>query len=269
MYPLVPIEPDMFFIGVVVLLALGLFVGMVVLLEVGRRIGLRRMRQDPDTAREGVGAAEGAVFALLGLLIAFTFSGAAQRFDQRRNLIVEEANAIGTAYLRIDLAAPDRQPALRDSFRRYLAARLDVYEKIPDLAAVEVAMANANRLQREIWAQAIAATWTPAAHPSAAVLFLPALNAMIDITTTRTMATRFHPPMVIFVLLIVLALAAALLAGHAMAASKTRSWAHVVVFAGALAVSLYVILEVEYPRLGLIRVDSFDQALVDLQDLMK
>ena len=227
------------------------------------------MQRDPESAREGLGAAGGAIFALLGLLIAFTFSGAATRFDQRRSLIIEEANAIGTAYLRVDLAAPDLQPALRDSFRRYLAARLDVYQKIPDMDAVQVAMANANRLQTEIWGQAIAATREPGSHPSVAVLFLPALNAMIDITTTRTMATRFHPPMIIFVLLIGLALAAAILAGDAMAASKTRNWTHVVGFAAAVAVSLYVILEIEYPRLGLIRVDRFDQALADLRDLMK
>jgi len=92
---------------------------------------------------------------------------------------------------------------------------------------------------------------------------------MIDITTTRTTATRFHPPTIIYVLLILLALASALLAGHAMATAKARSWAHVVGFAVAMAVSLYVILEIEYPRLGLIRVDSFDETLAELRQLMK
>ena len=122
----------MIFTFFVLLTALSLFVGMVVLLEVGRRIGIRRRQRDAEGAREGVGAVEGAIFALLGLLIAFTFSGAAARFDQRRHLIVEETNAIGTAYLRVDLVAPDLQSALRESFRRYLEARLDVYRKIPD-----------------------------------------------------------------------------------------------------------------------------------------
>ena len=259
----------MIFTFSVLLIALGLFLGMIGLLELGRRIGLRRLRKDPGAAREGLGAAEGAIFALLGLLIAFTFSGAADRFDQRRHLIVEEANAIGTAYLRIDLVAPDLQPALRDAFRRYLTARLDVYRKIPDMTAVDAALGEVDRLQKNIWGQAIAATRAPGSHPSAAVLFLPALNAMIDITTTRTTATRFHPPAIIYVLLILLALASALLAGHAMATAKARSWAHVVGFAVAMAVSLYVILEIEYPRLGLIRVDSFDETLAELRQLMK
>jgi len=258
---------DTLFIIVLLSVALALFAGMVVLLEVGRRTGIRRMRKDPEAAREGFGALEGAIFALLGLLIAFTFSGAAERFDRRRHLIVEETNAIGTAYLRVDLIAPDLQPSLRDEFQRYLTARLDVYRKAPDMAAVDAALAEVDRLQKDIWSRAIAATRAPGSHPQAAVLLLPALNAMIDITTTRTMATRFHPPMIIYVLLILLV--SALLAGQAMAMAKTRSWAHVVAFAAAMAISVYVILEIEYPRLGLIRVDSFDDALGDLSQLMK
>ena len=90
-----------------VYVAAGLFIGMLCLLEVGRRVGQRRREADTEGARAGVGVIDGAVFALLGLLLAFTFSGAAARFDTRRHLIVEEANAIGTAYLRLDLLPPD------------------------------------------------------------------------------------------------------------------------------------------------------------------
>src|SRR5207249_424182 len=108
----------------VFLFTVGLFFGMLLFLEIGRRIGIRRMKEDGGTAGEGVGAVDGAVFALLGLLIAFTFSGASARFDTRRQLIVEETNDIGTAYLRLDLLAADAQAALRESFRRYLDARV-------------------------------------------------------------------------------------------------------------------------------------------------
>jgi len=81
----------------VFLLTFGLFLGMLLFLEIGRRIGVRRRKEQAGTGAEGVGAVDGAVFALLGLLIAFTFSGAAARFDTRRQLIVEETNDIGTA----------------------------------------------------------------------------------------------------------------------------------------------------------------------------
>ena len=92
------------FLTVIPLLCGGLFLGLLLMMEAGRRLGVRRLAADPEGARAGIGAVEGAVFALLGLLIAFTFSGAASRFDDRRHLVAEEANAIGTAWLRIDFA---------------------------------------------------------------------------------------------------------------------------------------------------------------------
>src|SRR2546426_2350934 len=137
------------------LLSLGLFVGMLVLLEVGRRIGVQRLAQNPEGAEAGVAVVDGAVFAILGLLIAFTFSGAATRFDARRQLIVEETNDIGTAYLRLDLLPPDARPALRESFRSYLDSRIETYRKLPDIAAARASLAKSNELQRQIWRQAV------------------------------------------------------------------------------------------------------------------
>lgn len=248
-------------------LAVGLFVGILAMLELGRRLGIRRLASDPTGAQAGTGAVEGAVFALVGLLIAFTFSGAASRFDARRDLIVAETNAVGTAWLRLDLLPAD-QSAIRDSFIQYLDARLAVYRKLPDLVAARAELAKATALQATIWAQAIAAGQREGASPDAIKLLLPALNEMFDITTTRTMATQAHPPYVIYGMLIALALASALLAGFGMAGSKSRSWLHIFGFAGVMAVAVYVIIDLEFPRLGLIRVDTFDQALVELRASM-
>jgi hypothetical protein len=252
----------------VFLLTFGLFLGMLLFLEIGRRIGIRRLKDDSATAAEGIGAADGAVFAVLGLLIAFTFSGATARFDSRRQLIVEETNDIGTAYLRLDLLPSDAQPALRESFRRYLDARIEAYRSFPDIAAVRASLAKANDLQGHIWRQAIAAIRTEGVPLAATMLVLPALNAMIDITTTRTMAMQMHPPTVVFVMLFGLALAASLLAGYGMTGSRIRSRFHMLGFALVMAVAVFVILDIEYPRLGLVRVDAFDQALVDLRERM-
>ena len=101
------------------------------------------------------------------------------------------------------------------------------------------------------------------------MLLLPALNQMIDITTMRTMAARTHPPTIIFVMLAVLVLICSLLAGVGMAGGKSRNWIHIIGFAAILAVTLYVILDLEHPRLGLIRVEAFDQVLVELRQSMK
>lgn len=252
----------------VFLFASGMFLGMLLFLEIGRRIGLRRLQDDSSTAAEGIGAVDGAVFAVLGLLIAFTFSGASARFDSRRQLIVEETNDIGTAYLRLDLLPAGARSALRESFRSYLDARIETYARFPDIAAVRDSLAKVNDLQRQIWRQAVEAIQAEGALPAAPMLLLPALNAMIDITTTRTMATQMHPPRVVFVMLFGLALAASLLAGYGMTGSKLRSRFHMLGFALVMAFAVFVILDIEYPRLGLIRVDAFDQALVDLREGM-
>jgi hypothetical protein len=256
-------NPDFMFVFV-----LGLLVGMLALLETGRRLGLRRNASDAEETHAGISTVDGAVFGLMGLLIAFTFSGAASRFDTRRQLIVQEANAIGTAYLRLDLLPATTQPMLREQFRRYVKARLAVYKALRDIEAVKVEMARVTALQGAIWATAITATReTPT--PQATLLLLPALNEMIDITTTRTVALQTHAPPIIFIMLAALALICSLLAGYGMAGSKTRSWIHMLGFAIVMAATIYVILDLEYPRFGLIRVDMFDQVLVDVLDGMK
>ena len=117
------------------LVSLALFAGMLLLLDVGRRIGARRRVADPDGAQAGTGAVDGAVFALLGLLVAFTFSGAATRFDERRSLIVQETNDIGTAYLRVNLLPDSAQPAMRDLFRRYVDSRIEAYQVLRKFGA--------------------------------------------------------------------------------------------------------------------------------------
>jgi hypothetical protein len=247
------------------LVALGLFFGILVFLEVGRRLGERRLADDPEGARNGIGAVDGAIFGLVGLLIAFTFSGGANRFDERRALVVQETNAIGTAYLRLDLLPEDAQPALRDLFRRYLDTRIEAYRRLPDLAAAMAKVEESVRLQNAIWTRALAAGNSEGAAPDAVKLLLPALNEMIDITTTRTTAAALHPPMAIYLMLVLLTLAAALMAGYGMAGAKRRPWTHMLAFALVMSLAVYVIIDLEYPRLGLIRVDAFDRTLVDLR----
>lgn len=251
------------------LFAASWLVGMLIMMELGRRAGHRRLVRDPERGMAGLNTIEGSVFALFGLLIAFTFSGGASRLDERRQLIAEEANAIGTAYLRLDLLPASDQPALRGLFRDYLDSRLAVYRALPDVAAAKAELARSEGLQREIWKQAVAATRVPGAHPDAAKLLLPSLNTMIDITTTRTMALRMHPPLIIYVLLFVLGLACALLAGEGMAAGRYRSWVHMVGFTLIMVISLYVILAIEYPRASFIQLEAYDDVLVELRGKMK
>jgi hypothetical protein len=237
--------------------AILLFLAMLLLLEAGHRLNTRRAIKPNATI-------DGAVFALFGLLLAFTFSGAISRYDNHRTLITEEANTIFTAYLRLDLLPPAQQPVVRQLFRDYVTSRLNRYTS----PVAEPVSPDTIRLQREIWSQSFAAAAAPGAQPDATRLLLPALNNMIDITVTRQNAFNLHPPTVVFLLLFVLSCACALLAGFSIPAGS-RNWFHTIAFAAIISITIYAILDIEYPRRGLIRLTDFDQVLVDVRDSMK
>lgn len=245
-----------------------LFICMLILLETGRRLGVRRRSRESEGERSSLGTVEGAVFALFGLLMAFTFSGAASRFNEKRLLIAEEANAIETTYLRLHLV-PEVEPKLQELFRRYVDSRLETYRRLPNMEAAGLEMANSKAIQKEIWGEAVAATRLRSSDPAAAWLLLPALNNMIDITTTRTMMLQIHPPRIIFVLLFALGLICSILAGYRMASGQHRSWLHILGFTVITVIIVYVVLDIEYPRAGLIRIQTADQLLVDLRADLK
>lgn len=242
--------------------SLGLFIGMTLAGRVGRMLGKRRLART-GAAEHAIGAAEAAIFGLLGLLLAFTFSGAAARFEHRRALITQEANAIGTAWLRLDLLPAESQPALRDLFRTYLDARLRSHA--PPGPQREAAVAEAGTLQDRIWQSAHTAAGTPGHPPPAVMLLLPALNEMFDMASTRLAAHRDHPPLVIYALLAVLCLLASMLLGFGAASQMPRPRFYPGVFAAILALVTYVIVDLEFPRQGLIRVDDADGPLVALR----
>jgi len=246
-------------------LFLGFGFGMYGLLELGVRIGKSHLRNGHGKILDTLGVIDGPIFALFGLLIAFTFSSALSRFDERRKLIVEEANDIGTAYLRLDLLSPADQEPLRNLFRSYIDSRIRTYELIPDMRAALAEYDRTQILQTEIWNQA---TQSVAKSPNTllGMQLLPALNSMIDITNTRTAVLQFHPPVVIYGMLLVMALVSAVLVGYQMAAFEKRSWLHIVLFIISITLTCYVILDIEYPRMGLIRVDAVDSVLRDVRE---
>ena len=237
--------------------ALLLFPAMILLLELGRRL-----RRSGSTAT-GSSAIEGAIFGLFGLLLAFTFSGAVSRYDNHRLLLTEEVNDIGTAYLLLDLLPPQMQPELRQLFRDYTNSRLGLFDAVGDEITPETL-----RLQGTIWQRATTAASSPGASPDAVKLLLPAINDMIDITSTRQNAFNMHPPPVVYWLLFAFSGGSALMAGYSMKPGG-RDWLYSIALAVAVTLTVYTILDVEYPRRGLIRLGDRDRMLISLRKSMK
>jgi hypothetical protein len=246
-----------------VLLCLALSAGMLLLLEVGFRIGMRFRK---TAGGEETGILDGAIFALLGLLLGFAFAGAVDRFGHRRDLIIHEANAVHTAYQRVDLLNAEDQPAVRMLFHNYIGARLRVYDLIDAGDDPQSAWQETRQVQAQLWSASVQALNRAGVKDDAPEIVLPALNDMFEVATERRVALGLHLPNLILYLLIAVSLLSALLAGNGMAKSGTRHVLHAAIFAAAVSLTIYAILDLDHPRAGLIRLDAADRVLKELRD---
>ena len=251
-------------------IALGccLFAGMLCLTQLGRWVGRIRLQRNADESGGSFAVLEGGVFGLMGLLIAFTFSASASRLEARRQMIVDETNAIGTAWLRIALLPEARQGDMRQHFVQYVDTRLAFFRDMANVDTATHDLARTNTLQGEIWSRAVTACGETSSV-AATTLMLPALNTMIDLTTTGTMLAKTHLPVLIRVLLVLSPLLCAFLAGIESAPLARRVWTPAILFALILSLTVYVILDLDYPRVGLISIHQFDEALIDLRTSME
>lgn len=244
------------------------FVAMMLFLELGRRLGLRQIRKRGVEARTGVGVVDGSVYSLFALLIGFAFSGSAERFNQRRLLIADEANVAGTAWKHVDLLPPQRQPMVRDGFRNFTDVLIRWYSNVPPSAEPLREPASLTRAEDELWSRSVAACLGPGGE-QARMLLLPALTELFAAVEKERMARRIHAPPAVFAMLGITALATALFAGYALASGTKRNWIYILGISASVAMAVYVVVELEYPRLGLFRVDAMDQTLVELRATME
>ena len=264
----------MIFLLFAVLIAAAFFVSSLFLLNYGRHLGLRYLKQDTGNMA-GLTTVEGAVFALMGLLLAFTISGALQRFDDRRQLVIQEANAASTAHDRLALFEGDVGRDLQNKVKDYVRARIDLYRMPHDYSLLKRTEFFAQEqedkilsLKNRLWNAAVGAcpksNFSPACGQA-----LPTLANVFEVARLRLGAAEKHPPQVVYIMLFGLGLGGSLLAGFGMAAAKSRSWIHMLLFAATLTVALYTLTDMEYPRLGLIRIENFDHFLVDAHQQMQ
>src|SRR6201997_1193364 len=265
----------MIFMLFAVAIAAVFFVGSLMLLRLGRHLGLQYRKRSGTEGTGGLATVEGAIFGLMGLLLAFTISGALQRFDDRRQFVIQEATAATTAYDRLSLFGGDDARRLQRGLKDYVRARIDLYRMAHDFLLVQRAEDFSDQQERKVlelknqlWDAAVAACPQPNYRPACG-LSLPALNSLFEVARQRAGAAEKHPPQIIYVMLFGLGLGCSLLDAFGMAASAGRSWIHMLIFAGTLTVALYVVTDMEYPRLGLIRIENFDHFLADAYNQMR
>ncbi|AEC20407.1 hypothetical protein PT7_1867 [Pusillimonas sp. T7-7] len=248
--------------GLAVLFFLLLFAAI----QFGRRLGGRQGSNGKESGSLGSAAIEASVFALLGLLVAFTFSGAAQRMVERRNLLVQEVNAIGTAWLRIDMVNSDDQPMLRDQFRRYVDERINYYKNMANFDQRDQIAAKVGSIQQEIWTTSMQAAKRSVAPFAAS--YVGAVNDMFDVSTALTVAQKVHPPAATYVFLALLTLVCCCFVGMNLGSDKRGSVFHQVIYAFVMTGALYIIIDFEFPRIGTIRIDQSDALLISQRQAM-
>jgi hypothetical protein len=225
--------------------------------EIGNWFGLRSYRAGTDNADVGTLAA--ASLGLLALLIAFSFSMAEARFDARRNLVLEEANAIGsTANFALMLPEPAQQPILR-LLRDYVAARIALVVSA-DPAQTQRNIARSLDLQQRLWQQAVAVV---AANPPTLTIhrFVTSLNEMNNIHERRITALRAHVPSDVTGMLIGAAMVALGFAGYNTGLAGARRRLPLLVMSVTVALLIMLIVDLDRPYEGLIHVPV--QALID------
>lgn len=258
--------PEQFFYNMseitILFLLLAIFVGSV---EVGYRIGARVRSRLDEPEKSPVGALQAAGMGLIALLLAFTFSMAAQRYDARRQLVVEEANAIGTTWLRAQMLPAPFSVESADLLRRYVDVRLAFYHAGIDPLKLRQVNDESAEFHRELWAQAVAATEN-GTRPIPTSLFTQSLNQVIDLHAERVAAMVNRIPLSIGLLLLFIAAMTMVLTGYSCGLNGRRHFIPNAIAALLITATIVLIVDLHRPRRGMIMVSQ--QAMIDLRDSM-
>lgn len=232
-------------------------------MDAGYRLGEWRHLRQPDEKEMPVGAMVASILGLLALVLGFTFSLAASRFEARRQVVLEEANAIGTTYLRASFLSDELRSRVRDLLREYVDVRLRGVAE----GDVTKVLSRSVELHQALWAEA--ARLEEAAPDSVANgLFVQSLNQVIDLHAKRVLISqRSRIPPVIWLGLIGLAMLGMASVGYQAGLSTTRRSPAMLSLILAFGVVLMLIADLDRGQEGLLRVSQ--QALIDVRQSME
>lgn len=199
-------------------------------------------------------AVQAATYTMLGLLLGFSFSLGLSRYDARRAVLINEANAIGTTYLRTDLLDARTAAAMRANLRLYLDQRIDFALAAPDPAQRALVAARSSRLQRHMWALAIGAARRDP-HSTMTPLFISSLNDTIDRSAEQEAVLDAHIPDIVIYALVLIMLIAASMLGYGFGLQGRRAVVSKVLLALTLALVIGLITDLDRSQRGLIRVN--------------
>ena len=236
------------------------FAFMIATTEAGFHLGRRSEDNTPDKTKSHVSTVEAGILGVLGLLLGFTMSMAVSRFEVRKQLVLDEANAIGTSCLRTELLPVPQGSEIASLLRQYVDVRVQYGTAGNDLP-LDALHTQTVRLQNEFWARAVAYGQKDP-NPVRAGLLLQSLNQAIDLESARTMALQNHVPASVIYVNAIVGLLAAMVVGYAFGLNGRRQIFSMCVLALAITLVLTLIIDLDRPRSGLIRISQ--QPMIDL-----
>ncbi|MBX7142920.1 MAG: hypothetical protein K1X79_00565 [Oligoflexia bacterium] len=223
--------------------------------EIGFRLGQRHPHAGADSLREHVRDIQSALLGLLALLLGFTFAMSMTRYESRRSLAVDEANAIGTTYLRAGFLPLELRGKFTEALRSYIDSRVELFAAGVDPVLLQNANEKAGHIQDQLWGiVTIAGTQAPNSSPIK--ILIESLNEVIDLSEKRQAALENHVPELVIVLLVGVAIVALGFLGVSSGLSGHRKTRSSLVLGALIALVLVVILDMDRPRRGLIQVSQ-------------
>jgi len=238
------------------------FAFMLVATGAGFHFGRKSEASIPDKTKSQISTIEAAMLGVLGLLLGFTMSMAVSRFEARKQLVLDEANAIGTSCLRTELLPAPEGSEIASLLRQYINVRVQYGTVGNDLAQLGTLRAQTARLQNEFWTRAVAYGQKDP-NPVRAGLLLQSLNQAIDLESARQMAFQNHVPESVIYTNGIVGLLAVLLVGYTFGLNGRRQIFSMCVLALAITLILAIIIDLDRPRSGFIRISQ--QPMIDLQ----
>jgi protein-S-isoprenylcysteine O-methyltransferase Ste14 len=242
-------------------IALLLFILMVIASFIGKKTGnyIRTKKQTEEKSTE-----TSTLIALLFFLLAFTFGMSGDRYDSRRKIVIEEANDIGTAILRSDLYPDSTRALFRKDFKDYVDTRISYYKVGPDLKEILAADSLSQVISAKLWKRATSLSKDPN-NLAATQQMIPALNTMIDVTTSRLSGEKAKVPQSILVMLFFLSIISSFYNGYSEGRNGRMDW--IVQIGFCLLVSLVILftLDLDRPRRGFVNLDVPNQTIIDLK----
>jgi uncharacterized membrane protein len=239
-----------------VAIALALFVAIIIVNEIGFRIG--RFHQDHDDAevKALTGSVQASVLGLLALLLGFTFSMSMQRFDNRSMALIDEANAIGTAMLRVELLPDTYKAEAAEQLKSYVDLRIAIGQlDLTKQTQRKRYNDEITEVQKKLWSLAILAT-NEDPRPVTTGAFVKSLNDVIDSQGKRNALLQMHVPEVVLFLLFLVFISSGGILGYSAGLSGKRVFIPIVMISFLITLIVFIIIDLDRPKRGLIQVNQ-------------